>query len=93
MRIGIGCLAALGVTLGACAPVDRSPDRTPLPQRCEVEDARLLIGRHVGAVTFTRDANVRIVCTSCPVTKDLRPDRLNIRFDQSSGIIERVDCG
>jgi len=47
----------------------------------------------VGAVTFPQGADVRIVCTTCPTTKDLRPDRLNIRFNEASGIIESVDCG
>lgn len=84
--------AATLLTLAGCAPV-ASPDATPIPQRCDAEAARSLIGAHVGAVTFPRDANIRVVCTTCPTTKDLRPDRLNIRFDQATGVIERVDCG
>ena len=63
------------------------------PQRCDVESARSLISSHIGAVDFAAGANVRIVCTTCPTTKDLRPDRLNIRFDEASGIIQSVDCG
>ncbi|MFN3668659.1 MAG: hypothetical protein ACK4VY_05080 [Brevundimonas sp.] len=78
--------------LSACAPV-AAPDATPIPQRCDAAAARSLIGSHVGAVSFAPDADVRIVCTTCPTTKDLRPDRLNVRFDQATGIIERVDCG
>ncbi len=84
--------AALALALAACAPVT-PPEATPIPQRCDAEAARSLIGAHVGAVTFPQGANVRIVCTTCPTTKDLRPDRLNVRFDQATGIIERVDCG
>ena len=83
---------AIALALAACVPV-ASPDTTPIPRRCDAEAARSLIGAHVGAVTFPRDANVRVVCTTCPVTKDLRPDRLNIWFDQATGVIERVDCG
>lgn len=82
--------AALG--LSACAPV-AAPDSTPIPQRCDAAAARSLIGSHVGAVSFAQDANVRVVCTTCPTTRDLRPDRLNVRFDQATGIIESVDCG
>jgi hypothetical protein len=85
-------LVASGVALTACAPV-ASPDPASVPQRCDAEAARSLIGAHVGAVTFPRDANVRVVCTTCPTTKDLRPDRLNVRFDQATGIVESVDCG
>lgn len=86
-------LACAGVfTLTSCAPME-SPEPTPGPQRCDAEAAQSLIGSHMAAVDFQAGANVRIVCTTCPTTKDLRPDRLNIRFNQATGIIERVDCG
>lgn len=88
MALSAGAL----LTLAGCAPV-APPDTTPTPQRCDAEASRSLIGTHVGAVTFPSDANIRVVCTTCPTTKDLRPDRLNIRFDQATGIIEQVDCG
>ena len=86
-------IAAVGLALAACAPVEPSPALTPIPQRCDAAAARALIGSHVGAVSFPQGANVRIVCTTCPTTKDLRPDRLNVRFNEDTGIIESVDCG
>ena len=86
-------IAVAGLALAACAPVATSPETTPIPQRCDAAAARALIGSHVGAVSFPQGANVRIVCTTCPTTKDLRPDRLNIRFVEATGIIESVDCG
>jgi hypothetical protein len=78
-----------------CAPLPPGtpPGPTPTLQRCDAAAARSLIGSHVGAVSFPAGANVRIVCTTCPTTRDLRPDRLNIRFNQATGIIESVDCG
>lgn len=85
-------VTAVALALAACAPV-ASPEATPVPQRCDAASARALIGTHVGAVTFPRDADVRVVCTTCPTTRDLRPDRLNVRFNQATGIIEIVDCG
>lgn len=85
-------LAAGGLALASCAPVAGTPAE-PTPQRCDAAANRSLIGTHVGAVSFPADANVRIVCTTCPTTKDYRPDRLNIRFDQETGIIRSVDCG
>jgi hypothetical protein len=84
--------AALGLSASGCAP-GAGPDATPIPQRCDAAAARSLIGSHVGAVSFAQDADVRVVCTTCPTTKDLRPDRLNVRFNQATGIIESVDCG
>lgn len=85
-------IAAAGLGLAACAP---QPPVQAGPQafQCDADDAASLIGSHVGAVTFAQDANVRIVCTTCPTTRDYRPDRLNIRFDEETGIIQSVDCG
>lgn len=88
--------SAAVLTMSACAPVESVPPVAPAPngaQRCDAQAAQSLIGSHVGAVDFAAGANVRIVCTTCPTTRDLRPDRLNIRFDQATGIIQRVDCG
>lgn len=91
MRLILTTAAAAGLGLAACAP---TPATAPTePQRCDADGARSLIGSHVGAVTFPRDANVRIVCTTCPTTRDYRPDRLNVRFNETTGIIESVDCG
>ncbi|MGV8929084.1 MAG: peptidase inhibitor I78 [Brevundimonas sp.] len=93
MRLRILALALGGLALTGCAPVEPPPVEAAGPQRCDAAAARSLIGSHVGAVSFARDANVRVVCTTCPTTRDYRPDRLNIRFDQATGIIESVDCG
>lgn len=85
--------AVLAAGCAPVAPADTPPTSEPTLQRCDAAAARSLIGSHVGAVSFPAGANVRIVCTTCPTTKDLRPDRLNIRFNQATGIIESVDCG
>lgn len=85
-----------GLALASCAPTPGpapEPQPTPGPARCDADAARSLIGTHVGAVTFPAGANVRVVCTTCPTTRDYRPDRLNVRFDQATGIIRSVDCG
>lgn len=81
-----------GALAAACAPMPE-PAAEPSPTRCDAEANQSLIGAHVGAVSFPADANVRVVCTTCPTTKDYRPDRLNVRFDQATGIIRSVDCG
>jgi hypothetical protein len=38
-------------------------------------------------------ANWRVACTSCAVTMDYRPDRLNIFFDEKTQVIKEVKCG
>lgn len=90
MRLIVLTVGALAIA--ACAPLG-APRAGDGPQRCDAASARSLIGSHVGAVDFVAGPNVRIVCTTCPVTYDLRPERLNIRFDQATGIIKSVDCG
>lgn len=85
---------AAALALAACAPVESSaPTPAPDADRCNAGAHQSLIGTHVGAVSFPADANVRVVCTTCPTTKDYRPDRLNVRFDQATGLIRRVECG
>ena len=83
--------AALGLT-AACAPMP-ADDGMAMPDQCGAAGSQSLIGSNVAAVSFAADSNVRVVCTTCPTTQDLRPDRMNVRFDQQTGIIEKVDCG
>lgn len=86
-------LALTGIAiLAACAPVE-TPEPGPQPWRCNAADARSLVGSHIGAVTFPRDAVVRNVCTTCSATEDYRSERLNLRFEEATGIIRSVDCG
>lgn len=80
------------VALAGCAPMPSDP-ATPGPQRCDAAGARSLIGSHMGAVTFAPGANVRMVCTTCAATQDYQPNRLNVRFEEATGIIKSVDCG
>jgi len=35
----------------------------------------------------------RVACTTCPVTFDYSPGRLNFFFDADTGIIKEVRCG
>ncbi len=35
----------------------------------------------------------RVYCTSCMVTQDYDPTRLNVMFDSRSGLITEVKCG
>src|SRR3546814_542877 len=39
------------------------------------------------------NANWRIACTTCPVTMDYSPERMNIFYDEDTEIIEEVKCG
>ncbi|AQR62221.1 hypothetical protein BZG35_11635 [Brevundimonas sp. LM2] len=91
MRLILGLTLAGGLLAGCAAtPSAPMPDA---PKQCDAQASQSLIGSHVGAVSFPAGANVRIVCTTCATTRDYRPDRLNIRFDEATGLIQSVDCG
>lgn len=103
MRLmSLSILAGAAAVLAACAAQPAAAPETPgsapgenggMVWRCDAEDARSLVGSHHGAVTFPREANVRMACTTCAVTQDYQENRLNLFFDQETGIIERVSCG
>ncbi|MDB5423377.1 MAG: hypothetical protein JWQ29_793, partial [Phenylobacterium sp.] len=38
-------------------------------------------------------ARQRVACTTCPVTLDFSPQRLNFFFDASTGVIKEIRCG
>lgn len=85
--LSAGLLAA-----AACAPTP-APETADRPDQCRAEANHALIGQNVAAVSFPAGTSVRVVCTTCPTTRDYRPDRLNVRFDEATGIIKAVDCG
>lgn len=93
MRLIAITASAGALAVAACAPVEPATPSTGGPQRCDAAASRSLIGTNVAAVSFPAGANVRVVCTTCPTTRDYRPDRLNVRFNEATGIIESVDCG
>ena len=35
----------------------------------------------------------RVVCTTCPMTMDFNPQRLNFFYDETSGKVVRLSCG
>jgi len=90
MRVLIFAASAL---LAGCAATPSVPTDPAGPRQCDAAASQSLIGSHVGAVDFAPGANVRIVCTTCATTRDYRADRLNVRFNEQTGIIEKVDCG
>jgi len=79
--------------LAACAASPEMPAPDGMADTCGAAESQNLIGRNVAAVSFASDANVRVACTTCAVTMDYNLDRMNVFFDQDTGVIERVTCG
>jgi hypothetical protein len=56
--------------------------------------ARALIGRPRTLIPVPLDPRrQRVACTTCPITEDFDPSRLNFFFDAQSGLIRQVRCG
>ena len=90
--------AALLLCAAACAPVEvTAPDVPPDgagPSQCRADAYRSYIGRNRSELPAQpTGATWRVTCTTCPVTMDYNPARLNILFDESSGVIREVKCG
>lgn len=70
--------------------------RLPSPNEdaCGARDLQWLVGQPRTAIPVPVNVvSRRVACTTCPVTEDYSPYRLNIFYDQQTGIIEQVRCG
>ena len=84
--------------LGACTalpPHEGGPGvPPPMENQCRASEYQNLIGQNRSQIPpAPAGATWRVTCTSCPVTMDYRPDRLNILYDQQSGVVREVKCG
>ena len=79
--------------LAACAANPEMPAPDGMADTCGAAESQSLVGRNVAAVSFASDANVRVACTTCAVTMDYDPNRMNVFFDRDTGRIERDTCG
>jgi hypothetical protein len=90
-------LAAVALLVVACAPVDAGDPPPPSedgPAQCRAQNyLRYLGGDRSELPARPADEVWRVTCTTCPVTMDYNPRRLNILFDESTGVIREVKCG
>lgn len=95
MKIQLLSLAAAGLMAAACAPIDDPglPPPDGLAQ-CKADRYQRFIGRHRSELPAKPANEVwRVTCATCPVTMDYNSGRLNIFYDESSGVIREVKCG
>ena len=102
-------LAVLGLAACAAAPSSTPAASSPPPiqalptiplpppppaDACGARDLQWLVGQPKTRIPVpTTPSKRRVACTTCPVTMDYRPDRLNIFFDAETGIVKEVKCG
>lgn len=96
---------AAGLALSGCAtessdpppppPAPAPPPPPPEPaDQCGAAEAQRFIGRHRSEIPVPVNPGLqRVACTTCPVTMDFHPRRLNFFYDAESGIVREVRCG
>jgi hypothetical protein len=61
---------------------------------CGAAEAQALIGKPRSAIPVpVRPELQRVVCTTCAMTLDFNPRRLNFLYDLSTGLIKEARCG
>lgn len=83
------------------APPEPAAPRSPIPQpqpsgadRCGAAELQGLVGRPRSEIPIPIYPNLqRVACTTCPVSEDVNPARLNFFFDANTGLIREVRCG
>lgn len=67
---------------------------TPTADTCGAKPMQSLIGHPRTEIPVpVRPERQRVVCTTCPMTMDYAPERLNFLFDAATGLIKEVRCG
>ena len=67
---------------------------SPTTDLCRAGELQWLVGKPKTEIPVPVDVvNRRVTCTTCPVTEDFSPHRLNIFFNEETDIVEQVRCG
>lgn len=77
---------------------ENPPVGSPMPDTdadlCWARGHRFLVGKPwCGIPVPPAGVNLRVVCTTCPVTMDLSAERLSIFFARETRLVEEVRCG
>ncbi|MES2342871.1 MAG: peptidase inhibitor I78 [Pseudomonadota bacterium] len=106
MKLKILAGAGLALLMAACAsdapqpappppaPYRPAPPPPPPADQCGAAEAQKYVGRSRTEIPIpVLPALQRVACTTCPVTMDYSPRRLNFFYDAQTGIVKEVKCG
>ena len=101
--------AALALAACSSSPTEVAPAPAPYPasvaapapapslasrDQCGAAELQDLVGKLRTEIPVPIDpTKQRVACTTCPVTMDFSPQRLNFFFDAATGVIKEVRCG
>jgi hypothetical protein len=61
---------------------------------CKAGELQWLVGKSRTEIPVPVDVvNRRVACTTCVITEDYSPYRLNIFFNAQTDVVEQVRCG
>lgn len=61
---------------------------------CKAREHQYLVGQPTSRIPVPVEVvNRRVACTTCPVTQDFSPYRLNFFFNAKTDLVEQVRCG
>ena len=94
MRAIVLTAAVLAVAGCSTPPQPASPPPATTADACGAASHQHLVGRPRTEIPVPAKPDLqRVACTTCPVTMDYNPNRLNFFFDAKTGIIKEVRCG
>jgi hypothetical protein len=71
-----------------------APVLHPTADQCGADDLQSVVGRPKTEIPIPLQPGLRrVVCTTCPMTEDYRPERQTILFDPATGVVTSVKCG
>ena len=80
------------------AQTPQPPESTAAPpgpnDQCGAADLAYLVGKPRTEIPVPVDPSKRrVVCTTCPMTRDYRADRQTITYDAATNLVVSVACG
>ena len=94
MRALAALIPLTGLVLAACAPMPVAEVPAEAPDQCRAGQYQAWVGRNRTELPAPPSGEVwRVTCDVCAVTMDYNPRRLNVVYDQQSGVVESVSCG
>lgn len=99
----LATLALLALALSACqsppppeAPATAASAGIPTgaDDTCGAAAHAALVGKDYQSVPAAPAGKIiRVVCSTCPMTMDYNAERINVIYDEKTGVIGKLNCG